>query len=107
MLDVEILARDCARDGIRLVMGVQRGHGELVDQIKRALTSVVLNTTEGLYRSSGDRRNLLSVARGSASEAAAGLGLLAALELVDAGTVADLDARLDRVRGMLFRLAAR
>ena len=107
MLMVEGLAREVARDGIRLVAEVPRGHAELVDQVRRALTSVVLNTSEGLNRQAGDRRNLLGVARGSASEAAAGLGLMEALGLLDAGKVGDLDARLDRIRAMLFRLAQR
>ena len=107
MLQVEQLARETATAGIGLVQGLPRGNGELVDQVKRALISVVLNTTEGLYRSSGDRRNLLNVARGSAAEAGAALGLLAALGLVPEGKAAELEAQLDRVRGMLFQLAQR
>ncbi|MBI5610015.1 MAG: four helix bundle protein [Deltaproteobacteria bacterium] len=107
MLIVERLVRNVARDGIRLVGEVPRGHGELVDQVRRALTSVVLNTSEGLNRQAGDRRNLLGVARGSASEAAAGLGLMAALGLVDGAPVAELEGKLDQVRAMLDRLAQR
>lgn len=107
MLQVQQLAQQTATQGIRLVATVPRGHGELCDQVRRALVSVVLNTSEGLNRSGGDRRNLLGVARGSASEAAAGLALLAALDLADAATVAQLDTALDRIRGMLFRLAQR
>ncbi len=107
MLIVEGLAREVARDGIRLVGEVPRGNGELVDQVRRALTSVVLNTSEGLNRQAGDRRNLLGVARGSASEAAAGLGLMQALGLLDATPVAELAGKLDQIRAMLFRLAQR
>jgi len=107
MLIVEQLAREAARQGIALVQTLPRGHGELADQVKRALISVVLNTTEGLNRTAGDRRNLLTVARGSAAEAGAGLALLAALGLVDAARVDSLDAQLDRIRGMLFSLARR
>ena len=107
MLQVEIVARDAAREGIALVQALPRGNGELVDQVKRALISVVLNTTEGLNRTAGDRRNLLTVARGSAAEAGAALGLLAALGLADQTQVDALDERLDRVRGMLFKLAQR
>jgi len=107
MLQVEIMARDAAREGIALVRALPRGNGELVNQVNRALISVVLNTTEGLNRSAGDRRNLLCVARGSAAEAGAGLGLLAALGLADQARVAALDAQLDQVRAMLFRLGQR
>jgi len=107
MLIVEQLAREAACHGIALVQALPRGNGELVDQVKRALISVVLNTTEGLNRTAGDRRNLLTVARGSAAEAGAGLALLAALGLADAAQIEALDAQLDRVRGMLFRLAQR
>ena len=107
MLMVQQLAKEAAGAGIRLVATVPRGHGELCDQVRRALVSVVLNTSEGLNRSGGDRRNLLGVARGSASEAAAGLGLMVDLGLADAAAVAELDAVLDRIRAMLFRLAQR
>lgn len=107
MLDVEKLARTTARDGIALVMTTTRGHGELVDQVKRALVSVVLNTTEGLHRSGGDRRNLLGIAKGSAAEAGAGLDLLAMLGLVPQDKVANLLENLERTRAMLHRLAAR
>jgi hypothetical protein len=42
-----------------------------------------------------------------ADEAAAGLGLMVDLVLADAAAVAELDAVLDRIRAMLFRLAQR
>jgi four helix bundle protein len=99
MLMVQQLAKEAAGAGIRLVATVPRGHGELCDQVRRALVSVVLNTSEGLNRSGGDRRNLLGIARGSASEAAAGLGLMVDLGLADAAAVAELDVVLDRIRG--------
>lgn len=105
MLEVEKVARTVARDGIEAVAGVGRGHGELVDQVKRALVSVVLNTTEGLHRHGGDRRNLLRVARGSAAEAEAGLDLLAMLGLLPAERVEPLRGNLDRTRAMLHRLS--
>ena len=107
MLIVEKLTREVARDGIELVAGVARGHGELVDQVKRALTSLVLNTTEGLHRHGGDRRNLLRVAKGSAAEAEAGLDLMAMLGLVAEDRAKVLMAQLDRSRGMLYSLSLR
>jgi len=107
MLIVEKLTREVARDGIELVREVPRGHGELVDQVRRALTSMVLNTTEGLHRHGGDRRNLLRIAKGSAAEAEAGLDLLAMLGLVAQERAKALMAQLDRSRGMLYSLAAK
>lgn len=104
MLEVERLAKAVACEGIKVVGAVPRGHGDQVDQVKRALVSTVLNTTEGLHRTAGDRRQLLTVARGSAAEAAVGLGLLAALGLVPEAASAALDTDLDRIRAMLFRL---
>lgn len=105
MLEVERLAKETARAGLALVVSVQRGYGDLVDQTRRALVSVALNTTEGLQRTGGDRRQLLTVARGSAAEAAVALGLLAGLGLVADEAVAPLDKDLDRIRAMLYRLA--
>ncbi len=104
MLEVEKLAKKTACDGMVLVAGVQRGYGDLVDQVRRALVSTALNTTEGLHRAGGDRRQLLTVARGSAAEAAVGLGLLAGLGLLPDEPVRALDQELGRIRAMLFRL---
>lgn len=106
MLDVEKVAQAVALEGLRLVKGVQRGNGDLVDQFRRALVSVTLNTTEAMGRKAGgDRKHLLSVARGSAKEASAALALLAALEVVGPQAEA-VEVGLDRVRAMLWRLAA-
>lgn len=105
MLDVQRVAQTAAVAGLGLVREGKRGHGELIDQFKRALVSVALNTSEGLGRSAGDRRHLLSVARGSAKEASVALALLVAMDAVDATPALEVEAGLDRVRAMLWKLA--
>lgn len=106
MLEVEVLATSVAARGLALVKDVPRGHGELVDQFRRAVVSVALNTTEGVGRKAGDRRQLLTIARGSAKEASVALELLAAMGVVPGDSVPPVEADLDRVRAMLWRLAA-
>lgn len=104
MLDVQKVAQDVAVRGLQLVRGVAKGYGDLVDQFRRALVSVALNTSEGLGRSAGDRRHLLGVARGSAKEASVALALLVAMGVVEGQPAQGLEADLDRVRAMLWRL---
>lgn len=106
MLQVEKVAQDVAVRGLGLVREVPRGYGELADQFKRAVVSVALNTTEALGRKDGNRRNLLAVARGSAKEASVALALLGAVGAVAQAEVAGVEQDLDRVRAMLWRLAA-
>jgi four helix bundle protein len=63
----------------------KRGYAELRDQLDRASISIVLNIAEGCgRRSPADKARFYSMARGSATEGAAVLDLLAARGLVDA-----------------------
>ncbi len=107
MLEVEVVAREASVAGLALVRDGARGYADLVDQFRRALVSVALNTSEGLGRHGGDRGHLLSVARGSAKEASVALALLVAMGLVPADPAGPVEAALDRVRAMLWRLAHR
>jgi len=59
-----------------------RGQGWLLDQVQRASGSVVLNLVEANGRAGADRAQQLRVARGSAMEVDAALGLLARRGLV-------------------------
>ena len=104
-MDVQVVAQETVVKGLGLVKGGKRGYGELIDQFKRALVSVALNASEGLGRSKGDRTHLLSIARGSAKEASVALGLLVALGVVEGHGAQPVEAGLDRVRAMLWKLA--
>jgi four helix bundle protein len=52
------------------------GAGDLVDQLKRASTSIALNVAEGTGKQGRDRLQYYQIARGSALESAAALTVL-------------------------------
>ena len=86
----------------------KRGWAELRDQLDRASISIVLNIAEGCgRRSPADKGRFYSMARGSATECAAVLDLLAARGLVDERLRRRARALLVRVVQMLSRLIAR
>jgi four helix bundle protein len=86
----------------------KRGYAELRDQLDRASISIVLNIAEGCGRCSpADKARFYSMARGSATECAAILDLLAVRGLVDDRLRKRARALLVRVVQMLTRLVAR
>lgn len=105
MLEVQRVAQATAVDGLRLVQGGARGYGDLVDQFRRAVTSVALNVAEGLSRRGAEERQYFRVARGSALEASTALALLVAVGAAEEQKAAAVERGLDRVRGMLWSLA--
>ncbi len=104
-MQVEEVAMEAARLGLAAVAKPPRGCAELADQFRRAVTSVALNTTEAVGRHGGDRRHLMSVARGSAKEASVALMLLASLGAMDPDAQQAIEVLLDRARTMLWRMA--
>ncbi len=81
------------------------GHGYLVNQCRRAVSSVVSNIAEGAGRLHGDRAHLLQIAYASAQEASSQLTQLLLLRLVGRDDVGAAEGLLDRTRAMLWRLA--
>jgi four helix bundle protein len=77
---------------------------ELAKQISRASESIALNLGEGRRRQGGDRRRHYDMANGSASEVTVGLRIAVAKRYITEGDRAIVEAPLDRVRAMLFRL---
>lgn len=66
------LTLELARTVPALMATWPRGHSDLADQLKRALSSVLLTIAEGNGRMSPkDRRRFFAMARGSASEVGA------------------------------------
>jgi len=74
----------------------------LVDQLRRAAASVVLNLAEGARRAGRDRLHFYRIAAGSAAEVRAALAVARAWGNLapDSG----VEALLDRVLAMLWRL---
>ena len=82
--------------------------GEVVDQIERASTSIVLNLAEGNGRlATKQRARFFDDARGSATECAGCLDLMVAKSLVSAERVEEGKTILVRVVSMLTKLVDR
>jgi len=77
---------------------------DLADQCSRAVTSVGLNTAEGLGRAGRDQGHHLRIAYGSALEATAALQMLSAVGALPADAAEAGLGLLDRSRAMLWRL---
>ncbi len=80
------------------------GHGHLVTQCRRAVSSAVSNIAEGFGRAGRDRTHFFQIEYGSAVEASSQLMQLQLLGLVASGDVRRAEGLLDRVRAMLWRL---
>ena len=92
-----------AADLVRL-----RGLGALRDQLDRASVSIVLNIAEGAgRRTPADKARFFAIARGSATECAAVLELLAARGVLTAPAHRHARGLLVRIVQMLTRLMQR
>src|SRR5437868_13659664 len=81
----------------------QRGKS-LADEVCRAAESIALNISEGRLRAGLDRADLYRRAAGSASELTTALRIAQARRYITPGDFDAVDAVLDRVRAMLYRL---
>ena len=83
-----------------------RGEGQLADQLKRASDSVLLNLCEGAGRTSwNDKGRFYEIARGSGTECAGVLAVVAIRRLAAPLRVEQTRALLHRVVSMLSVLA--
>jgi four helix bundle protein len=89
------------------VARIRRYDRDLGEQLRRALSSVVLNIAEGNGSQGGHRVARFSTAAGSNGEARAGLRVAVAWGYVPASEVEAGDQLLDRVAAMLHRLSVR
>ena len=88
-----------------LTDGIPRGHAALVDQLRRAASSVPLNIAEAAGRTGeADAARHFAIARGSAMECAAALDVGLLLKVVDGARHARGCELLERVGGMLTKL---
>jgi four helix bundle protein len=105
-LDVYRLALDFLVFANQVIETLPRGRSHLCDQLTRASTSIVLNLAEGAGKhSKADKRRYYLSARGSATESAALLDVLARLTLLDEAGHKTGKEMLVRVVSMLIKLA--
>jgi four helix bundle protein len=105
-LDVYRLALDFLVFANQVIEALPRGRSHLRDQLTRASISIVLNLAEGAGKhSKPDKRRYYLSARGSATESAALLDVLARLQLLDEAGHKTGKEMLVRVVSMLIKLA--
>ncbi len=103
---------DCYRESITLAKelgglacGWPRGYGYLVDQLRRAMASVVLNLAEGNARmGKGERKRFFQISRASLAEVSACIDLAAAFSLIPTRCEMENKERADRISKMIYRL---
>ena len=89
----------------RLLQRIPKGHGDLVDQLRRAAQSVPQNIAEGAGKTGrADKARYYAIARGSAMESAAHLDVMKIDELIDDEHYAVGVALLERVVAMLTKM---
>jgi four helix bundle protein len=89
----------------RLLQRIPKGHGDLVDQLRRSAQSVPQNVAEGAGKSTrADKAKHYTIARGSAMESAAHLDVMRVEELLDDEQYAVGVALLERVVAMLTKM---
>src|SRR5690606_18417651 len=77
---------------------------KLASQISDAASSIALNLGEGARRCGADRRHLYRIASGSAEEVRTGLRVAAAWGHLSERTTAEVNAEIDRLQAMLYKL---
>jgi len=90
-----------------LVVSVSRRDRDLASQIRRALSSVALNLSEGFGSQAGNGRLRFESARGSLYEAQAGIRVAIAWGYLSAPDAVPALEALDRLGGRVFGLTRR
>ena len=85
-----------AEEVARSVSRWPRGHADLADQLRRAMTSAVLNLCEGngKRRYRRERRRFFEISLGSISEVSAALELARVFSLIEASELESIKSRL-------------
>jgi len=105
-LDVYRCAIEFLVSTAELADKIPRGNAALLDQLRRAASSILLNIAEAAGRAGkADAARAYAIARGSAMECAAVLDALLVLKVVDSTTKQRAEELLERVVAMLTKLS--
>lgn len=100
-----VLALDVARVVPAITKAWPRGSSYLIDQLRRAVSSIVLNIAEGNGRTYlKERQRFFSIARASAAETSSIMDIAQALEYIDDPTYEDIQDKLLQVIKILYKL---
>ena len=104
-MDVYVCSIEFLAVVVELSDEVPRGHAALLDQLRRAATSIPLNIAEAAGRTGpADAARHYAIARGSAMECAAILDVSRLLKIINEATHSNGSALLTRLVEMLTRL---
>ena len=103
--NVHVSAREVVLELGPLVQRIREQDAKLVDQLRRAAQSVVLNIAKGRGNDAGNARLRFATACGSAKEVRAALHVASDWGYIEALRVTQLDRRLDRVCAITWRLS--
>ncbi len=107
-LDVYRASLEFLSQSSSIIESLPRGRSDLVDQLDRAATSIVLNIAEGAGKfAKRDKRRFYQIAMGSVTECAAILDICAGLRVIDGPRYAEGKAILERILAMLVKLCKR
>ncbi len=103
---------ECYRRAVRMAEELSkesarwpRGLGYLMDQQRRAMTSVILNIAEGNARKSrAERRRFFEVSRASVAEVSACIDIICAFGLINKNRTLSLKSHLAEISKMLWGL---
>jgi four helix bundle protein len=90
-----------------VVKRIRQHDRDLGEQLRRSLSSVALNLAEGRSSQGGTRLARYATAAGSLGESRAALRVAEAWGHVTPDDIAESEAMLDRLAGMLYGLGAR
>ena len=103
--NVHVRAREVLRELPPVLERVRARDAKLADQLRRAAQSMVLNIAEGRGNRGGNAGLRFATACGSAKEVRAALEVAGDWGYLEAGTVAELDGRLDTVCAITWVLS--
>jgi len=88
-----------------MLRGFPLGSSYLADQLKRAISSILLNQAEGNgRRTPKERRRFFDIAIGSATESAAIFDIVYSYGYIDQNTYAEAKDKLEQIVRILYKL---